>query len=1179
MTLILKQAMESQLRVAAQRAVIEGAVDADNHASLLQLLGDHQPPGTWGMKAYQLNLLGKRLVGVSGFECREWFSAQSWATPVQSVLLYVPDDPLQALTQHKSWADAYTALSKRFDTPGYAAFFQRFVRQRDRVQFAASYVRQQKAGTDGVPIELDGRHFGYASDWLTAQVRSRRETIFDDALQMAVSTDVEDHNLRQQRLQALEEAGLDLANLLGLFVPGVGEAMLGVAAAQLLGEVFHGHEAWQQGDREGALNHLCNVAQNLAANAVLAGGGWALGKVWQRSAFVDEMLPVRLADGQQRLGNAPPLENPADWPDGLGLLRRFAGEWQLASDRQLQQVMEVTGTTYAQLRRWHVHDLAVPALMHDARLRLALDEQLNAAIAQCLSGEAGTPCAQLQGTRQASFEFLYNGQQAPLEEGARVLSRQFPGLPASVVQELIAYGEPAQLERLNNQGRVPLAMAEQARCMLEALRVNRAVQGFFLDNPAAADTRQLAQALLPHLPGWPVGLGFTGSGSYRQGKDYFLELAAALSADQQQAMALDASDPAADLRARLAALAVARRAQALELLGVPRPARVFNAPQRLADVRLGYPLSPGFSAGNRAAYRAVRELYPSFSETEVNEFLAEVRTGGRDFWTVVGELQQALGELNEVLYAWRTAPGASQPLRSANRARVATLLRQCWRRQSLRLRNRGFDYRLRLVDEDIGQLPTLPDSVQFNHVQELILNRLGLHSIADGFLRSFPNLRWLDVVNNSLTHVPAELTHLQQLTWLNLRHNNVAWRPADNTLLAALPRLEVLDLEHNPIRRNLDVAGVPRLRILRVRNTQMVAVPGGLLSRPLLESADLRDNPIVVLHEGLFNAPRRVLERINFHDNPLDAVSRQRLLDFERANRLPALAGYSHARFDQLRENWLIGTPAEQLPALSQRWDAVQAEPGAHALFRMLGDLRQTADYQRHATELRRRVWAVLEACEQNSELRQELFALAAQPRSCADSVAFNFSALEIRTFVATAVVGIMPQGREAALLKVARALFRLDEVDRLTRVQIVAREAEDEAVDEIEVALAYRSGLAADLDLPGQPRSMQYRFSADVSAADLKRMRAEVLAREATPQLAESIASRDFWVAHLKETFADQLEALNQPFYLRMEQLMSRESDMSDLSYMHGMNDIGTAQEQAQKAWVLQQTLQALQR
>ncbi|MFP3408842.1 DUF6543 domain-containing protein, partial [Pseudomonas sp. SIMBA_065] len=88
-----------------------------------------------------------------------------------------------------------------------------------------------------------------------------------------------------------------LLNLASFFVPGLGLPLLAVTAWELLGEVYHGFEAWHEGDRREALDHLTHVATDLAVLAATAAGVGVARRLWARSTQVDAMFPARLEDG------------------------------------------------------------------------------------------------------------------------------------------------------------------------------------------------------------------------------------------------------------------------------------------------------------------------------------------------------------------------------------------------------------------------------------------------------------------------------------------------------------------------------------------------------------------------------------------------------------------------------------------------------------------------------------------------------------------------------------------------------------------------------------------------------------------------------------------------------------------------------------------------------------------
>lgn len=110
-----------------------------------------------------------------------------------------------------------------------------------------------------------------------------------------------DREVQRQHDLRLEAEGWALLNLASFFLPGLGLALLAVTACELLGEVYHGAEAWQEGDSQEALDHLTHVATDLAVLATTVAGVGVARRVWARSAQVDAMVPARLEDGTEKL--------------------------------------------------------------------------------------------------------------------------------------------------------------------------------------------------------------------------------------------------------------------------------------------------------------------------------------------------------------------------------------------------------------------------------------------------------------------------------------------------------------------------------------------------------------------------------------------------------------------------------------------------------------------------------------------------------------------------------------------------------------------------------------------------------------------------------------------------------------------------------------------------------------
>jgi hypothetical protein len=205
----------------------------------------------------------------------------------------------------------------------------------------------------------------------------------------------------------------------------------------------------------------------------------------------------------------------------------------------------------------------------------------------------------------------------------------------------------------------------------------------------------------------------------------------------------------------------------------------------------------------------------------------------------------------------------------------------------------------------------------------------------------------------------------------------------------------------------------------------------------------------------------------------------------------------------------------------------LREEPESTALFQFFADFARTEDFREHADFYRKRIWRMIEACEQNTELRAVMFAQAGGERACEDRLLLILSELEVTLYVERASAGRRLAEREEALLKAGRALYRLDEVNTLAARKVQELERQGGEVDPIEVYMAYRTHLSGPLGLPAQPDGMYYLTDARVSPGDLNTARLQVL-REETPQrLSEALAQRPFWDSFVHARYPEKVDAL----------------------------------------------------
>ncbi|MFD2644958.1 NEL-type E3 ubiquitin ligase domain-containing protein [Pseudomonas japonica] len=928
-------------------------------------------------------------------------------------------------------------------------------------------------------------------------------------------------------------------------------------------------------------------------------------------------------------------EHPLQWQGSAYLLRRLGPRSEGLSATLCEQAALICGYDQARLRGLLVERRPMPValvqVLDDFRLQAritrfftqladgtaapALDQELCTAARQLLVQAPAVGDERLawraaeQSLGGALFEHFAAATTPSLDAQGLKLQRAFPALPGPFVQSLLDAAEVSA----RADGRIPLALQEQARDSVREVRILRALEGLYLDARCAGDTVRMVFSLFRQLPRWPRGLSFElregafegpvlerllptpdaremrvlvgtrgryaafdgqGGALGDASVSLFQALVDGLGATHCATLGYAGDNPATALRAMLREQASADRERLPGLLGMSVRPGTFRAPRRFADGRLGYPLSGRGLPGRTTLTGMVRNLYPGFNDLEASVWLDELHQQHGDPMSELLRLQDSLRSLDRTLARWQQETSLAG--RSARR-RVADEIRRCWCRQTppvCDVDGRIIGYRLRLGRSQVGNLPELPDSVDFAHVVDLVLSGSGQWRRLDGFLRRFTRLRWLDLGQNGCSEMPSALASMTQLRELYLDGNNIHLSHAGQATLSTLTRLEVLNLDRNPLGRVPDVSHLPRLRRLSLRGTGIRALPEGLPSRPFLELADLRGNQLSLLPEAFFSAPARIRSATVLFGNPLRDEVRERLWQAGEADGLAASA----LEPDGVREQWLAGMHDTLLRERDEQWQGLRGEPGSQGFFSLLGNLLDTADYRLAPAHLQERVWQMIGAAVESSVLRESLFELANAPTTCIDSVSSAFSVLDVRLQVSLARTRVPDGEQGAALLAFARRLFRLDRVEQFARQVITQRQTLGQTVDEVEVSLAFRVRLADALALPGQPRHMQFGDIAAVSEQDLKRAKDTVETAEGSPALADFIARQDFWLEHLRERHAVDFRRVEGQFWDRLERLCEQRDQLAEGDYLQRMNQLGAERETALHEQARRLTEEALQ-
>lgn len=947
------------------------------------------------------------------------------------------------------------------------------------------------------------------------------------------------------------------------------------------------------------------------------------------NTFIKEMQSGRfqsaeLADLQLTL-----LPELPGWPEGKGLiLIDGAGFNSLDYGHAVWPTTSRIQITPAQLDQGKVLHAVLEALTPEqvkALLgsRIPLSPLPVEALAHRLAAYASD-------NRRAIFERVYQRFNVSSAPEAKPIEAAFAGLPRTVTQALVDTASDVQREVLRT-GKVPLALSEQARIDLQAARLNRALEGFYLEYQAGKDTQLLARYFLTRLPHWPSSAvielregSLAGKVLERWGNadavspaivvqtersfqrysaqasghvlvpGYEPSLSRALfeSLDdaQRQALGFTRPDQAPAFEAALGALAASDRIEASKVLGMQPIKPGFKAPVRLASGKVGYPLC-GLDTGrySRSLQRRVRSLNPDLTDDHVHAYLDSVAESGLDPLNYLRDRKRSRRALRKVLQAWVYAardeyPGAALPYDYLESRYQATgLIQSCWRKDSIHMPWLGDAHvdRLSLEGLRVGRLPELPETITFSRVGELNLSNMGCKDAFDTFLLHFRGLTQLHLDNNQLTRFPSALRELTQLRNLSLRHNALVLTPQDVGLLGSLSRLEVLNLNDNPVGPLLDLGNLAFLRRVYLRRTTIDVWPDGLISRPLLEVADLRENRISEIPVLVYEASMTVLRNISLAGNPLSASSRFQLARFVlRGGSSLGINSEELVSEAAAFDFWTTGITNTELNRREVLWGNLRAEELSGDFFSVISRLTATSEAQRTHQDLSRRVWEMIEAVNQRQSLRLDLFDIAAAPRTCIDSVLLIFSEMEVQVQLDSLALNAATQ--EPKLLQLARRLFRLNKVNDLAGDAYALKVAEREVSggplpDDVEVMLAYRVGLAQSLELPGQPKSMMFAGLAGVTQADLDSAKLRVEQAELTVELSEFVSKTTFWRNFLIQKYQSEFTRKTSAFFTELSELLRQSPDMTSQRYLRRVTEIRNQMDDRIEQWCLEKTVAAL--
>src|SRR5450830_1192238 len=329
---LFEQQQRDELALQAEIALIKGNLDQSAY-QMLQGLLDPTQTARWDSRpvnCYFLTLLdfpnvdsgawGALLKGVLLIEHDASSSAGE-----RPCVAYLSGDPHQAVKRYPSFSAFHDELRERLRDKIYQAFFKRYVRLRTQPALLQALenclnpldpVSGQRKPAPHASLHLEKGSLGDNpfTEFCVLQTVKK----LDDARVSAVPTDDEDKKTRTARLRSLLNWGINLLFL----VPGLGEAMLAVAAAQLIVQLYNGIEEWSHDEKMQAVLGFMGVLLNVE----LLGLGAVMTLDFEGSAFIEGLKPIKSPQGEPALWkpDLTPYEHqlpdtPELKPDAAGL--------------------------------------------------------------------------------------------------------------------------------------------------------------------------------------------------------------------------------------------------------------------------------------------------------------------------------------------------------------------------------------------------------------------------------------------------------------------------------------------------------------------------------------------------------------------------------------------------------------------------------------------------------------------------------------------------------------------------------------------------------------------------------------------------------------------------------------------------------------------------------------------
>lgn len=784
--------------------------------------------------------------------------------------------------------------------------------------------------------------------------------------------------------------------------------------------------------------------------------------------------------------------------------------------------------------------------------------------------------------RGSMFAYFYQHSEDLTTAPGLCVREAFPGLPESIVRHVLDQAHPDELTIMSTEKRLPLRLKTIAREWQLQAKGAHAFQGFYDPQLLGPQTEQLVLDTLrlfsASLADWrfeirgqtPIAKlrASVGTKEARQRRLLLKTDGVYEVYDEHQQLVHTANDffdaMSRALPAPVSSLSTGSglKTWVMDTLQAPDARRVvladppgWKTPFKDTQVLLQKPMHPVPVWVNElfpgTLEQRVKALYPYAEPTTIDTYLLSLEDPLQRQRFEVREIEKA--QLHHDLSHWISAAQIDEPAGVGHqRTYLAKALLRTWE-ENIDVDETGIHLNLQSV-RLTGLLGNLRLHASFEHVLHLELIDAQLLNSDASFLDNFPRLLSLSLRSNQLTQLPQAIGNMHSLTHLSLENNPIQWSPTSLRQLSELSHLRQLNLNNNRGLSNApNVGAMPHLQALALRSTGISDWPEGMFDQPRpwgfyldLQNTAISDIP----HFLPWQPEAQVVAWARLDRNHLNADAEQRLVSYRLEVGLDPYRTYPPAGDSRF---WLELEAAQDKPFLQELWQDIENEHGSQGFFEVIKSLEPNrpfeddndlALYQEGRADLTSKVWRMLLSMYGDSELRTRLFQMASNPLTCADAGAHTFNAMGLEAQLVEINNDLRGSLREMKLAHLARGKSRLDRLNQVAqrdiRQRIKPREEGGQGlrfstdvidgvpgtVDEVEVYLAYHSGLKQRLKLPWVSPYMHYRVTSEVGTTRLNSAFDHVMRLETNDGLVDGMLEQSFWDQYLRETHATQFQA-----------------------------------------------------